>query len=127
MIVLPSAKSTVRASRLTVTLRAATSLVSMPEIFTPPSQQQSRPLVDEGLYATKLCSAEAVVPFQSHGIDPKLGLKVVRLHMHMRRLVPVRRIEKNRYGPGLRYRRKRIQCTFLTNELPAAECQLSVR
>jgi hypothetical protein len=61
----------------------------------------------------KFRSAEAVVPFQAHGIEPKLGLKVFPLDVHMRWLVTVGRVEKEPVWSGPENRRQLSQGTFL--------------
>jgi hypothetical protein len=42
----------------------------------PSSQQHGRPLLDEQLDPMKFRPAKTAISFQSHGIEPELGLRV---------------------------------------------------
>jgi hypothetical protein len=50
--------------------------------------------LNERFELVKFTVPEAVASFKADRIKPELGLAIVSLHMHVRRLVPIGRIEE---------------------------------
>ena len=119
--VLPSTRSTIRASSLTCMLCAMASLNSVSEILMPSPQKQSRPLRHHSLYPSDLHGAKPTAPFHVYRVQPKLCSTRFPLNAHVRRFVSVRRIEKERVRSGPKDGRQRPQCTRSTRGFSTKE------
>jgi hypothetical protein len=100
VIVRPSARSTARESSVTLTFCAVTSLRSVSEILMPCLQQQTCVVRNQPLDLSNLDPPEAAAILKANRIKPELGLPFLPLHMDMRRLVMIRRVEEQPVWTG---------------------------
>jgi len=118
VMVRPSDNSTAKLSLPTVTRRAISSW--FPEVLMPCSQYQFLVFADELFYLANLHRSKSVIVRQLDRTQPKLGFGLFPLHMNMRTLDPIRRIEEQPVGSIPQNRRQRFQFTGWT------ECVLNL-
>src|SRR5438034_256759 len=99
VIVRPSARSTVRAQSVRVTLCASASLISIPEVLMPFPPHHFRILIHQYFDSNEFLPSESAAMLQAHWIEPKLCHRAVPLHMNMRRLFSIGRVEEKSVWP----------------------------
>ncbi len=99
VIVLPSAKSTSRASSLTLTLSASASLSSVPEVLIPRPQQKDCVLHHQPLNPCDFRAAKAPASFQADRLQPKTSPSIPRARRG-REEAPLGPPRKRRAGMG---------------------------
>ena len=110
VIVRPSARSTARESSVTLTFSAATSLRSVSEIPMPCLRQQTCVVRNQLLDLSNLDPPKAAAILKANRIEPELGFPFLTLHMDMRGLLMVCRVEEQPICTGTKNRRQRFQC-----------------
>jgi hypothetical protein len=89
-MVLPSARSAVRALSVVVTRVASGSLTSVPEILIPFLHEEQLILLNSSLNSPKLRAGKSPAPLQPDRIDPELCCGIIPLHVDMGRFAPIR-------------------------------------
>jgi hypothetical protein len=80
----------------------------------PRPQQYRRIAGNQILDPQEFRAAKTATPLQAHRVEPDLGVRLLPLHVNMRRLVPIRRIEEEPVWPRSQNRRQHIKFTVPT-------------
>ncbi len=105
LTVLPSTKSTTKASSVTETCCASATRSSLAEELIPCSAKLAFVLPDHGLQSPDLDSAKPAALSQPYRIEPELATVPLPLDMHVAGLVPVSGIEEKPIRPDPENRR----------------------
>src|SRR5262249_37084458 len=104
-MVRPSASSTDRVSSLTATLVARAALRATAEELMPALQQPLPMRLHQTPDAIDFLPAEAVAAFEPDRVEPELGLTIVALDVHVRRLAAIAGVEEEPERPATEHRR----------------------
>ena len=111
VIVRPSARSTAREPSVTLTFCAVTSLRGQfPKYSCHASSNKPAFVRNQPLDLSNLLDPpKAATILKANRIKPELGLPFLPIHMDMRRLVMIRRVEEQPVWTGTKNRRQRFQ------------------